>query len=151
MDSDSVPKPIDVLLVEDSRLQAELVKRTLAELAELNLVAIAEDGVVAMAYLRREGKHRDAVRPELVLLDINMPNKDGFQVLNEMKADPELRRIPVVMLTSSTDDQDIVKSYEDGACTYIPKPITEENLKSAFQFFAHYWTKTARLPFPQDP
>jgi len=137
---------IDVLLVEDSRVQAELVKRALAELPSLNLLAIAEDGVEAMAYLRREGKYQNAARPGLVLLDINMPRKNGFEVLGEMKASPELRKIPVVMLTANTDEQSIVKSYEDGASTFITKPVTKDDLERTFEFFAHYWSRTAKLP-----
>jgi CheY-like chemotaxis protein len=108
-----------------------------------------EDGVEAMAYLRREGKYQGAKRPGLVLLDINMPRKSGFEVLSELKADPDLRKIPVVMLTSSTDDQDVVKSYEDGASTYIAKPVKTEDLERIFKHFAHYWVQTAKLP-PQD-
>jgi CheY-like chemotaxis protein len=151
MDSDSaLERAINVLLAEDSKLQAEVVKRTLAEFPGLNLVEIASDGVETLAYLRREGKYQDAVRPELVLLDINMPNKDGFEVLKEMKADPQLRRIPVVMLTSSTEDRNIVKAYEDGACTFIAKPLSREDFKQVFSFFAHYWTHLAKLP-PEDP
>jgi CheY-like chemotaxis protein len=142
-------KPVDVLLVEDSRVQAELVKWVLAELPTLDLLDVVGDGVEAMAYLHREGKYQSAKRPGLVLLDINMPRKNGFEVLNEMKADPDLRKIPVVMLTTSTDDHDIVKSYEDGASTYIAKPVKTEDLERIFRHFSHYWVQTARLP-PQD-
>ncbi len=137
---------IDVLLVEDSRVQAELVKRALEELPTLNLVCIVEDGVEAMAYLHREGKYQDAVRPGLVLLDINMPRKNGFDVLHEMKADPELRKIPVVMLTSSDEDDDVVKAYEDGASTFIAKPVSKADLEKTFSYFASYWALTAKLP-----
>jgi len=140
---------VDVLLVEDSKVQAELVKRALAELPGLNLVETTEDGVEAMAYLRREGEYQNAIRPGLVLLDINMPKKDGFEVLGEMKADPELRRIPVVMLTSSTDDRDVVRSYEDGASTFVAKPVTKKDLQRTFEYFAQYLTQMAKLP-PQD-
>jgi len=137
---------INVLLVEDSKVQAELVRRALAELTSLNLVEIVEDGVEAMAYLRREGKYQNATRPGLVLLDINMPRKNGFEVLREVKEDAELRKIPVVILTSSSEDQDVVKSYEDGASTFIAKPVTKEDLEKTFTLFADYWTQTAKLP-----
>jgi two-component system response regulator len=139
-------RPVDVLLVEDSRVQAELVRLVLAEVPTLVLRDVVEDGVEAMAYLRRQGKYETARRPGLVLLDINMPKKSGLEVLSEMKSDPELRSIPVVMLTSSSDDQDIVKSYEDGASTYITKPVTLEELERIFEHFAHYWVEAARLP-----
>ena len=137
---------IDVLLVEDSKLQAALVKRVLAELPSLNLVEIAEDGVDAMAYLRREGEYQNAIRPGLVLLDINMPRKNGFEVLGEMKADPELRSIPVVMLTSSNDERDVTRSYENGASTFVAKPVTKEDLQHTFASFAKYWVEMAKLP-----
>lgn len=137
---------INVLLVEDSRVQAELIKRTLAEIPSMNLVEIVEDGVEAMAYLRREGEYQEATRPGLVLLDINMPRKNGFEVLGEMKADPGLRKIPVVMLTANSDDQSVVKSYENGASTFIAKPVTKEALEQTFGHFAHYWSQTAKLP-----
>lgn len=140
---------INVLLVEDSRVQAELVKRALAELPSLNLVEIVEDGVEAMAYLRREGKYQNAAQPGLVLLDINMPRKDGFEVLKEMKAAPEFRKIPVVMLTANSDDESIVQSYEDGASTFIAKPVTKKSLEQTFAYFAQYWSQTAKLP-PQE-
>lgn len=139
-------EPVNVLLVEDSKVQAELVRRSLAELPGMNLLEIVEDGVEAMAYLRREGKYRNAVRPGLVLLDINMPRKNGFEVLSEMKAAPELRKIPVVMLTSSSNDQDVVRSYEEGASTFIAKPVTKKDLEQTFRHFAQYWTHAARLP-----
>jgi CheY-like chemotaxis protein len=102
-----------------------------------------------MAYLRREGKYQNATQPGLVLLDINMPRKNGFEVLKEIKAAPELRKIPVVMLTSNSDDQSVVKSYEDGASTFIPKPVRKEDLEQTFAFFARYWSQTAKLP-PQE-
>jgi len=130
-------------------VQAAVVRRVLAELPSLNLVKISEDGVEAMAYLRREGEYHNAIRPGLVLLDINLPRKDGFEVLDEMKADPELRRIPVAMLTSSTDDRDVVGPYEDGACTFVAKPVTKEDLQGTFEHFAQYWAQMAELP-PQD-
>ena len=146
MGPDRDEEAINVLLVEDSRVQAELMKRALAELPSLNLLEIVEDGVEAMAYLRREEKYQNAARPGLVLLDINMPRKNGFEVLREMKEDAELRRIPVVMLTSNSDDQSVVKSYEDGASTFIAKPVRKEDLEQTFAMFAHYWSQTAKLP-----
>jgi CheY-like chemotaxis protein len=139
-------EPVDVLLVEDSRVQAELVKQVLAKMPALDLLDTVGDGVEALAYLRREGKYQSAKRPGLVLLDIHMPRKSGLEVLKEMKADPDLRRIPVVMLTSSTDEQDIVKSYEDGASTYITKPVGSQDLEQILGHFAHYWVQAAKLP-----
>jgi len=137
---------VDVLLVEDSRVQSELIRRALAELPSLNLLEIVRDGVDAMAYLRREGQYQNAARPGLVLLDINMPRKNGFEVLKEMKAAPELRKIPVVMLTSSSDDDDVVKSYDEGASTFIPKPVSKDDLDKTFSYFVRYWALTAKLP-----
>jgi CheY-like chemotaxis protein len=139
-------QPVEVLLAEDSKTQARLMKSILDREPRLNLLAIVEDGVEAMNYLRREGRYENAKQPGLVLLDIDMPRMNGFEVLNEMKADPQLRKIPVIMLTSSTDDHDVVKSYEDGANTYIAKPLQPKDLSSIFRRFTDYWIDAAKLP-----
>ena len=141
----SVEPRIDVLLVEDSLTQAKLVQLVVERVEHLHLVQTVEDGVEAMAYLRGEGAYAGSARPGLVLLDINMPRMNGFEVLHAMKTDPELRRIPVVMLTTSSSEEDVVKSYEDGASTYITKPVELKDLLRVFEDFSDYW-KQARLP-----
>lgn len=145
MADNDVQQPLTVLLIEDSVIQAKIVRNVLATIDNLQLLDVAEDGVEGMAFLRREGEHANAELPNLVLLDINMPRMDGFEVLREMKADPVLCRIPVIMLTTSTDEHDIAKSYQDGASTYIAKPVDLNNLKHVFDTFGKYW-KAAKLP-----
>ena len=107
---------------------------------------IVHDGEEALAYLRREGRHRDARAPGLVLLDINMPKMNGFEVLRIMKSDPVLRTIPVVMLTTSTRDEDIARSYDGGACSFVSKPVSFEKLKEVIKQFTLYWTLVSVVP-----
>jgi CheY-like chemotaxis protein len=101
-------EPIEILLIEDSPDDADLTVDVLREGRIYNRVTVIEDGVEAMAYLRREGRHASAIRPDLILLDLNLPRKNGREVLAEIKQDPELRRIPVVVMTSSDDEKDIL-------------------------------------------
>ncbi len=145
MNTGQPARPLTVLLAEDSPVQAQLVQIIIGEIDELELIATVEDGRDVLAYLHREGEHADAKRPDLVLLDINMPDMDGFETLEKMKADPELRSIPVVMLTTSDADEDIVKSYEHGASTFLQKPVDPSKMQDVLKHFASYWT-AAKLP-----
>lgn len=137
---------IHVLLAEDNEDDVFLIRHAFAGVSSVQLNDVVPDGVETLAYLRREGRYRDAQRPNLLLLDINMPRKDGFEVLHELKADPELRALPVVMLTTSSRDVDIVRSYSYGACSYISKPVSLREFKVALQQFERYWTMVARVP-----
>jgi CheY-like chemotaxis protein len=139
-------KLIDILLAEDNDDDIVLIQEAFAEAKIANLLQVVNDGQEAMAYLRREGKYQETQMPGLLLLDINMPRKNGFEVLKEMKADTTLRHIPVVMLTTSNRDEDIIKSYEEGACTYIRKPVDFDQLKDVVKQFALYWGLVATLP-----
>lgn len=135
-----------ILLVEDSPSDAHLAQRAFAESRYASHVSHARDGVEAMEMLRREGPHANFRRPDLILLDLNMPRKDGRQVLIELKQDEQLRRIPVVVLTTSADDQDVAEAYRLGSNSYIVKPV---DLKAFFQLVEHteqYWFDTCRLP-----
>ena len=107
---------------------------------------VVVDGVEAMTYLRREGSFTEAPRPNLVLLDLNLPRKDGRQVLAEMKADPELRRIPVVVLTTSQAEQDILRSYDLHANCYITKPVDLDRFISVVRSIEEYWCSVVTLP-----
>jgi chemotaxis family two-component system response regulator Rcp1 len=109
-------------------------------------LSVAADGVEAMAFLRREGKHAHAPRPDLILLDLNMPRKDGREVLAEIKADPDLRRIPVVILTMSTAEKDILESYDLHANCYIAKPVDLDQFLGVVQSIGEFWLATVRLP-----
>src|SRR5262249_18288509 len=117
----------------------------------VNLLHVVHDGEEALAYLRREGKHRSARIPGLVLLDINMPKMNGFEVLRAMKADPLLRTIPVVRLTTSTRAEDIARSYDSGACSFVSKPVNFEKLKEVIKQFTLYWSLVSVVPPARVP
>jgi CheY-like chemotaxis protein len=140
---------MEILLVEDNEDDILLEREALSEAKLVNIMSVVRDGEEAMAYLRREGRYHDARVPGLILLDINMPKKNGFEVLNEMKADAELRHIPVVMLTTSDSERDIVKSYAKGACSFITKPMDFDKFGEIVKQFALYWALVARIPSTQ--
>ena len=139
-------EPMEILLVEDNEDDIVLEQEALADAKLVNLMYVVRDGEEAMAYLRRRGKYHDAQMPGLILLDINMPKKNGFEVLNEIKTDPVLMHIPVVMLTTSDSEADIVKSYAKGACSYITKPMDFNKFGDVIKQFALYWALVARVP-----
>ena len=139
-------RPLEILLAEDNDDDILLTQEALATGNLVNTLNVVRDGEQAMAYLRREGEYRDAPPPDLVLLDINMPMKGGLEVLKEMKEDLELRHIPVVMLTTSVREQDILSSYEDGASTFIRKPVRLDEFREILTEFQKYWAVVARLP-----
>ena len=137
---------MEILLVEDSEDDIVLEQEALAEAKLVNLMSVVRDGEAAMAFLRRQGQYQDAQMPGLILLDINMPKKNGFEVLHELKADPALMHIPVVMLTTSDNEADIVKSYAKGACSYITKPMDFDKFRDVIKQFALYWALVTRIP-----
>lgn len=139
-------KLIDILLAEDNEDDVVLIRRAFSKVKLLNLVHVVQDGVEALDYLHRRSPYESAALPGLVLLDINMPKKNGFEVMEAMKADPFLRRIPVIMLTTSTRDQDIIRSYEGGACSYISKPPDMGQFIEIVSTFELYWTLVSSLP-----
>jgi chemotaxis family two-component system response regulator Rcp1 len=141
----SVPG-IEILLVEDNPGDVRLTREALRDGKIVNNLHVAENGVDALAFLRREGKHQNAVRPELILLDLNLPKKDGREVLAEIKADKDLKRIPVVILTSSEAEQDIVKSYNLHANCYITKPVDLDQFITVVKSIEHFWLKVVKLP-----
>lgn len=142
----TVPETFDILLVEDNPGDARLAQEALKEGRMASRLKIVVDGVEAMAYLRREGAYSDAPRPNLVLLDLNLPRKDGRQVLAEMKADAELRRIPVVVLTTSQAEQDILRSYDLHANCYITKPVDLDRFIAVVRSIEEYWCSVVTLP-----
>jgi len=137
---------IEILLVEDNPGDVRLTREALKDGKIVNNLHVAEDGVDALAFLRREGKYRNAVRPELILLDLNLPKKDGREVLAEIKADKELKRIPVVVLTSSAAEQDIVKSYNLHANCYVTKPVDLDQFINVVKSIEHFWLTVVKLP-----
>ncbi|HSV28448.1 MAG TPA: response regulator [Candidatus Omnitrophota bacterium] len=142
----SAPETFDILLVEDNPGDARLAQEALKEGRMPSRLKVVVDGVEAMTYLRREGGYGEAPRPHLVLLDLNLPRKDGRQVLAEMKADPDLRRIPVVVLTTSQADQDILRSYDLHANCYITKPVDLDRFISVVRSIEEYWCSVVTLP-----
>jgi len=139
-------EPVDLLLVEDNEDDIVLIEEAFAEAKLMNLIFKVRDGEEALAYLRQEGQYTHRRRPGLVLLDINMPKKNGFEVLQAMKADPLLQSLPVVMLTTSDREDDIVRSYTHGACSYIRKPMSLEQFVQVVKDFELYWTMVSRVP-----
>lgn len=138
--------PVEILMVEDNEDDILITQEVLAESRLLNVMQVVRDGEAALAYLRRESPYEDARRPGLVLLDINMPKKNGFEVLEEIKSDPSLRHLPVVMLTVSDRDEDVVRSYSLGACSYVRKPVDFEQLRRVVAEFELYWTVVSMVP-----
>ncbi|MFD2232805.1 response regulator [Phaeospirillum tilakii] len=146
MSQRNAAETFDILLVEDNPGDARLAQEALKEGRMTSRLKVVVDGVEAMSYLRREGGYADVPRPNLVLLDLNLPRKDGRQVLAEMKADPELRRIPVVVLTTSQAGQDILRSYDLHANCYITKPVDLDRFISVIRSIEEYWCSVVTLP-----
>jgi CheY-like chemotaxis protein len=115
-------------------------------LSQARIVHVVHDGVEALTYLRRDGPYATATRPDLVLLDINMPKKNGFAVMQELKADPHLQSLPVIILTTSEREEDISRAYANGACSYIRKPVDLDAFHTLLERFELYWTRITRLP-----
>ncbi len=146
MDGIISPRLIDILLVEDNPGDARLTIEAMREGKLQNRLHHAKDGVEAMAFLKREGEHKNAPLPDLMLLDLNLPRKDGREVLAEVKQDPRLRLIPVVVLTTSEADQDILKSYELHANCYITKPVDLQKFIAIVQAIENFWLTVVTLP-----
>lgn len=139
-------KPISVLLVEDDPGDVELTTELLnGSKLKLNL-NVVEDGEKAMKYLRKEEEYADKPRPDLILLDLNLPRKNGREVLKEIKSDPQLKRIPVIILTTSQAEQDIIETYDLGASSYVTKPVGLEELKKVVKAIDEFWLTVVRFP-----
>ena len=139
-------KPIEILLVEDNPGDVRLTMELLRESKIHNRISVVNDGIGAMAYLRKEAEFREAPRPDLILLDLNMPRKDGREVLAEIKRDPDLKRIPVVVLTTSSAEQDIVRSYDHHANAYITKPVDLDQFAKVVRSIEEFWFTIVKLP-----
>lgn len=139
-------KPIEILLVEDNPGDADLALEALVSGKVRNSLHHVGDGVAAMDFLRRHGKYANAPRPDLILLDLNMPKKDGREVLAEVKADPDLKRIPVVILTTSKAEEDILKTYNLHANCFITKPIDLHQFIKVVQAIEEFWFTIVKLP-----
>ena len=146
MSSKTIGKPIEILLVEDNPGDIRLIKEALNEGNVLNKLHVVEDGMEALAFLNQEGNYSDAPRPGLILLDLNLPKKDGRDVLAEIKTNGDLKRIPVVVLTTSHSEEDILKSYDLDANCYITKPVDLDQFISVVRSINEFWLSIVRLP-----
>ena len=139
-------RPIELLLIEDSEPDVRLTMEALREAKVKNRLWVVEDGVEAMAFLRQQNGHADAPRPDLILLDLNLPRKDGREVLREIKADESLKRIPVVVLTTSRSEEDVLRAYELHANCYITKPVDFNRFMEVVKSIEDFWLTVVKLP-----
>jgi CheY-like chemotaxis protein len=139
-------RPIEVLLVEDNPADVRLTEEAFKEGRVINHLNVVSDGVAAMQFLRREGQFEHAPRPDLILLDLNLPKKNGREVLQEIKSDPALRRIPVMILSTSKADQDLHKAYNLHANCYITKPVDLEQFLNVVRSIENFWFNIVTLP-----
>lgn len=146
IDASGIGRPAEFLLVEDNPGDVRLTREALDESKLRNNLSVVGDGIEALAYLRREGKYADAPRPDVVLLDLNLPRKSGREVLAEIKADPVLKRIPVVVITSSEAEQDILATYELHANCYVTKPVDLDQFIKVVRSIETFWLTIVKLP-----
>ena len=146
MASELAGRPVEILLVEDSPGDVRLTREALREGKIRNNLSVVPDGVEALAFLRREGRHAAAPRPDVILLDLNLPRKDGREVLAEIKAAERLRRIPEVILTTSADERDVRRAYELHANCYITKPVDFEQFIGVVRSIENFWLTVVTLP-----
>lgn len=139
-------RPVDLLLIEDSDADARLTMEALRDARILNTVHTVKDGIAALKYLRREGEYRDAATPDFIILDLNLPGKDGLEVLHEIKEDERLRSIPVIVLSSSKAEHDVAAAYAFQASCYINKPIDADQYFTAIRSLKELWFKVVTLP-----
>ena len=139
-------QPIEILLVEDNPGDVRLTQEALRDAKVQNRVSVVQDGVEALEFLQRQGGFADAPRPDVILLDLNLPRKDGREVLAVVKSDPDLRRIPVVVLTTSEADEDILRAYNLNANCYITKPVDFDQFFKVIHSIEDFWFSIVKLP-----
>jgi chemotaxis family two-component system response regulator Rcp1 len=142
----ALSKPIDILLVEDNPGDVRLVIESLRDSKIRNSMSVVEDGEAAMAFLRRQGEYSQVLRPDLILLDLNLPKKNGREVLAEFKADPDLKRIPVVVITSSNGEDDVLGAYNNYANCYVTKPVDLAQFIKVIKSIEEFWLTIVKLP-----
>jgi two-component system, chemotaxis family, response regulator Rcp1 len=143
---ESQPQPVDILLVEDNAGDVRLTKEVLRDSKVRNNLIVANNGEEALACLRKQGKFSGTVRPDLILLDLNLPVKDGREVLAQIKDDPDLKRIPVVILTTSKAEEDILRTYNLHANCYVTKPVDLEQFIKVVKALEDFWLAIVKLP-----
>jgi chemotaxis family two-component system response regulator Rcp1 len=146
MNPQQTPRPIHILMVEDDPADVRLTREALKNKKVLTTMDTVEDGLEAMAYLHKEGAYADKSLPDLILLDLNMPRMDGREVLLELKNDPGLRRIPVIVLTTSEGEEDILSAYEMNANCYITKPVDWKQFIRVVELIEDFWLTVVKLP-----
>lgn len=146
MTTNHQPKIIDILLVEDNPADVLIAREALKEAKLINTIHVTEDGMEAMEFLNKRGKFASAPRPDLILLDLNLPRKNGREVLEEIKNDANLKSIPVVVLTTSSAEEDILRSYNLHANCYVVKPVEFDSFVKAIQSIQHFWFSIVALP-----
>ena len=146
---DRTTPPVEILLVEDNLGDARLTREALKEGKVYNNLHWVKDGVEALEFLHQRGKHAGAPQPDIILLDLNLPKKDGREVLEEIKADERLRRIPVVVLTTSKAEEDVLKTYSLHANCYVTKPVDLDKFISVVQSIDNFWLTVVTLPAPK--
>lgn len=141
---------VEILLVEDNPADVRLTIEALKDAKVSNKLHVAVDGVEALSFLRREGEYADTVRPDLILLDLNLPKKDGLVVLSEIKEDESLKYIPVVVLTSSSEEKDILAAYDHHVNAYVTKPVDLNDFLNVVKGLEDFWLSIVRLPLDSD-
>ncbi|MCH8123546.1 MAG: response regulator [Bacteroidetes bacterium] len=141
---------VEILLVEDNPADVRLTIEALKDAKVSNKLHVAVDGVEALSFLRREGEYADTVRPDLILLDLNLPKKDGLVVLSEIKEDESLKHIPVVVLTSSSEEKDILAAYDHHVNAYVTKPVDLNDFLNVVKGLEDFWLSIVRLPLDGD-
>lgn len=144
----TAPALVRILLVEDSLADVELTLEALEDAKLANEVHVVRDGAEALSYLHRRDGHEAASRPDLIILDLNLPKRSGQEVLADLKKDPDLRRIPVAVLTTSAAEADVVRSYDLGANCYLTKPVDVDQFLRVVQSIEDFWLGVVRLPRP---
>jgi CheY-like chemotaxis protein len=143
---DHIPRNLQVLLVEDNEGDVRLIKEAFYESNIEKSFSVAKDGEDALNYLYKKGQYAESQRPDIILLDINLPRKNGFEVLEQIKNDPELKRIPVIMLSSSSSEEHIHKSYDLSANCYVTKPVDFDEYIQVVRIIEDFWFGRAKLP-----
>lgn len=139
-------RPIEILLIEDNSGENNFTTEVFMKTAVPNKIHVVTNGVDAMNFLKQEGGFQESVRPNIIFLDLNIPKKDGREILKEIKADPELKYIPIIVLTTSESEQDIKNTYEHYANAYITKPIDMDEFIKVIKSIEEYWLRTVELP-----
>lgn len=146
IDIEDMPKAVNILLIEDNPGDIRLVVESMKESKKPNNLSMVKDGVEAMTYLHREGVYANAVRPDIILLDLNLPMKNGKEVLAEIKKDPDLKRIPVIVFTASSAERDVINSYDLHANCYITKPVSLDKFTEVVRSIEKFWLTVVKLP-----